>query len=98
MKNLVLFTLILLSPIQASEEDALVNLFAQELRNLKLEITRQKEENRQLKQQNDVKQQNDELKEALNGCENKNIKISEYFNLGFSTIGAIAGGFCAFGK
>jgi len=92
MKNLVLFTLILLSPIQASEEDALVNLFAQELRTLKLEITRQKEENRQLKQQND------ELKEALNGCENKNIKISEYFNLGFSTIGAIAGGFCAFGK
>jgi hypothetical protein len=58
MKTLLLFTLILLSPIQASEEDALVNLFAQELRNLKLEITRQKEENRQLKQQND------ELKES----------------------------------
>ena len=71
MKNLVLFTLILLSPIQASEEDALVNLFAQELRNLKLEIARQKDENRQLKQQND------ELKEALNGCENKNIKSTK---------------------
>ena len=92
MKNLLLFTLILLSPIQASEEDALVNLFAQELRNLRLEITRLKEENRQLTQQND------ELKDKLNGCENKNIKVSEYLNLGFSTIGAIAGGFCAFGR
>lgn len=92
MKNILLFTLIFLSPIQANDEDALVNLIAQELKNLKLENMRQKEENRQLKQQID------DLKEKLNGCENKNIKVSEYLNLGFSTIGAIAGGFCALGR
>ena len=92
MKNILLFTLIFLSPIQAQDDDALIKLFAQELRNLKLEINRLKEENRQLKQQND------DLKDKLNGCENKNIKVSEYLNLGFSTIGAIAGGFCALGR
>jgi FtsZ-binding cell division protein ZapB len=92
MKNIVFFTLIFLSPIQAQDDDALIKLFAQELRNLKLEINRLKEENRQLTQQND------ELKDKLNGCENKNIKVSEYLNLGFSTIGAIAGGFCALGR
>lgn len=92
MKSTIFFMILLISTTQAQEDDALIKLFAQELRNLKLEISRLKEENRQLKQQND------ELKEALNGCENKNTKISEYFNLGFSTIGAIAGGFCAFGR
>lgn len=84
--------ILLISTTQAQEDDALIKLFAQELRNLKLEINRLKEENRQLTQQND------ELKDKLNGCENKNIKVSEYINLGFSTIGAIAGGFCAFGR
>lgn len=84
--------ILLISTTQAQEDDALIKLFAQELRNLKLEINRLKEENRQLTQQND------ELKDKLNGCENKNIKVSEYLNLGFSTIGAIAGGFCALGR
>ena len=92
MKRTIFFMILLISTTQAQEDDALIKLFAQELRNLKLEINRLKEENRQLTQQND------ELKDKLNGCENKNIKVSEYINLGFSTIGAIAGGFCAFGR
>ena len=92
MKRTIFFMILLISTTQAQEDDALIKLFAQELRNLKLEINRLKEENRQLTQQND------ELKDKLNGCENKNIKVSEYLNLGFSTIGAIAGGFCALGR
>ena len=84
--------ILLISTTQAQEDDALIKLFAQELRNLKLEISKLKEENRQLTQQNN------DLKDKLNGCENKNIKVSEYLNLGFSTIGAIAGGFCALGR
>ena len=87
--KLFIFFLFVSLPIQANDEDLLANLVASELRRLRFELANEKRENEEL-----LNKVND-LKEKLNGCENKNTKISDYVNIGLSTIGAIAGGVCA---
>jgi len=90
--NPYLSSLFLLFPLvlNAQEDDALERYLSTEIRKIKLENLRLKQENLELKTKLD------NVKEELNGCENKNTKTSEYLNLGFATLGAITGSICAY--